>query len=172
MRDKAKKFIETASPNTKSQAETSNNKKNKKENKQSEEEPKEAAAHEDTTTKEPATSKTEKKEENKSKMKKKVAPEVDIPISKDEPKTQSKVEPAFDYLASQKQEKKETRQEVKIEEETIPEKKPVQSSRVTTSTSNTAENKPVLNQEHFKKGQEELSKMVRFETRNLAYSLK
>ena len=91
--------------------------------------------------------------ETKPKMKKKNAPGVEVPVSTEE-KKQSKVEPAFDYIASQKAADKE----VIIEEEKVPESKPLPKEETTTRSSS---NLPSgFTDDKIKKGQEELGKMV------------
>jgi tetratricopeptide (TPR) repeat protein len=94
---------------------------------------------------------SEKNEEKKSKMKKKKAPEVGVPIQKDEKKTRS-TEPVFDFMAEKTT--SNSKPEVFIEEEKIPESKPTtyQESYKPTYPTN-------ITEEKLKKGQEELGNM-------------
>jgi len=146
-RNKARKEVEAA----KAQTATENKPKEEKQTSSSStanEEPKEKPAQEDTTT--------------KPKMKKKNAPEVDVPITEKKP-TQTKVDPAFDYLGSQKEEKEE-KKEVLIEEEKVTETKPstTSSSRPTTTSTPSYPNMNYpggLTEDKIKQGQEQLGNM-------------
>ena len=97
-------------------------------------------------------------------MKKKNAPEVDVPITEKKP-AQTKVDPAFDYLGSQKEEKEE-KKEVVIEEEKVTETKPstTSSSRPTTTSTPSYPNMGYpagMTEDKIKQGQEQLGNMVR-----------
>jgi len=107
-------------------------------------------------------------EEGKPKMKKKAAPEVDVPITEKPAPTQNKFEPTFDYLGSQKEEKTEKsteKKDVVIEEEKVTETKPAttssSSSRTTTVPSSSfAGGYPGnLSEDKIKQGQQELGNM-------------
>jgi len=103
-------------------------------------------------------------EEGKPKMKKKAAPEVDVPITEKPAPAQNKFEPTFDYLGSQKEEKTERteKKDVVIEEEKVTETRPAatssSSSRTTTvpSSSGFPGN---LSEDKIRQGQQELGNM-------------
>ncbi len=101
-------------------------------------------------------------------MKKKAAPEVDVPITEKKP-AQANVDPTFDYLGSLleegKKEEKTEKKEVLIEEEKVTETKPSTTSSARPTTTSTP-SYPNMNypggitEDKIKQGQEQLGNMV------------
>jgi hypothetical protein len=160
LRDKAREAMDKNIFNAKHHKEDPSEKKDTHKVSEPKDNWRKASKEEDIAPKEPTLVQANKKEENKPKMKKKAAPDVDIPITKDDSKPKREQEPTFDYMASQKS---EDREEVKIEEESVPERRPERTTNTSASSSSSGVTNIAgakIDKEHIKKGQEQLNSMV------------